>query len=101
MRQRSPLRFDRDLDHTLSPLAKELVCLGDFVQIKRVSEKGCVTTLFRGQRANAQAEELVLLASGQIPHSYFYHAAFALTQLRHEACNFPLALFKMRIAPTA
>jgi hypothetical protein len=56
MRQRSPLRIDRDLDHTLSPLAKELVCLGDFVQIKRVREKGCVTTLFRGQRANAQAD---------------------------------------------
>lgn len=36
----NPLRLDRHLDHTLSPLAKEPVCLIDIVQRKRVSEKG-------------------------------------------------------------
>jgi len=31
----NPLRLDRHLDHTFSPLAKELVGLSDLVQRKR------------------------------------------------------------------
>lgn len=37
----NPLRFDRHLDRTLSPLAKDFVRLSDIVQRKRVSEEGC------------------------------------------------------------
>ena len=48
--------------------------------------------------ANCLSQSLPMNSSDD---SHFYPAAFALTQLRHEACNFPRALFKMRIARTA